>query len=143
MPGKGRPRRPTPRFEGSRLQRAIIWVVAIKIAAILIVFDPLASQPFDLPKSLVSRATMWPLAAMVVLAIFHYGFAVIPRTRLHLAVLAVAVVTVLSGIFAADHYLAAYGEQHRYLGLTFTIDMLDHLPMNPHQVHRFARLGLT
>lgn len=111
-------------FERSLLRQALVSVVAVKIAGIVLLVDVAGYQAFDFPKSLFSRSTGWLLAAMIVLAILRFGPGVIPRTRLHLAALAFLLVSTVSALQADNTYLALYGEQDSYLGLTFLLDML-------------------
>ncbi len=110
-------------FESSWLRLAVVVLVAFKIAGILIVIDPSGVQSFDLPKSLFSRATEWLLLATLALALLRYGWSIVPRTRLHLLVGAFLFANVLSAIAAQDRYTAVFGDQDRYLGLTFLADM--------------------
>src|SRR5690242_17746358 len=56
-------------FEQSRERRLLLWLCALKIAAIAVVFDPAALNAFQLPKSLASRALEWPIAAVVLFAL--------------------------------------------------------------------------
>lgn len=101
----------------------IVWLVALKIAGIVLIFDPGTLQVFDLTKSIFSRATAWILAALVILLLVRYGAAAIPRVPV-LAFASIYLVTnVVSAIFAADQYVALFGESFRYLGLTFLGDM--------------------
>ena len=98
--------------------------VTAKIAAIVLVFDPYADQSFDLPKSLASRAFEWILVALLAAAALRHGRALVPRSRLWIALAAVVVATGLSTVTAEVPYLALYGDVSRYLGLTHTLDMV-------------------
>lgn len=111
-------------FERSIVRRATVWLVAVKAAGLVLLFDPWSIQAQDLPKSLFSRATEWLLVAALVLLVARFGPACIPRTRLHLLVVAFAGATAVSAVFAADGYVALYGARERYLGMTFIVDML-------------------
>ena len=97
----------------------------MKIAGLLVIFDWSlgALQAVELPKSLWSRATAWLLVALVAIALARYGWRVLPRTRLHLIVVANLVAVGLATALADNRYLALFGDQNRYLGLTFTADM--------------------
>jgi tetratricopeptide (TPR) repeat protein len=118
-----RKRRPIA-FESSALHEAILWVLALKIAGLVLLFDPSGAQAFDLPKSLFSRATEWVLAALIVATVARHGLTIVPRTRLHLAVAAFLVANVLAAVFAENRYVALFGDRDRYLGLTFVLDMI-------------------
>jgi O-antigen ligase len=91
---------------------------------LVIVFDPRGDVPFDLPKSLASRAIEWAIGAVLILALLQYGRAILPRSRLSAVVAAFAAVSVLAALVAAEPYIAIFGEQDRYLGLTYLADML-------------------
>jgi tetratricopeptide (TPR) repeat protein len=113
----------TDRFDSSSLRQALVLLVALKIVALILAFDPAGLQAFDLPKSLLSHALSWLLAGFIALALLRFGTAVVPRTRLHLAVAVFVAANVISAAAAGDRYLAIFGEQGRYLGLTFVLDM--------------------
>jgi len=100
-----------------------VLAVTAKIAAIVLVFDPYADQSFDLPKSLASRAFEWVLVALLVAGALRHGRALVPRSRLWIALAAVVAATGLSTVTAEVPYLALYGDVSRYLGLTHTVDM--------------------
>lgn len=53
-------------------------VVTLKIAGVVLVFDPVGLQSFDYPKSLLSRGTEWILVGLVLLAVLRFGTAVVP-----------------------------------------------------------------
>src|SRR5438552_2001275 len=78
---------------------------------------------FDIVKALWSRAIEWPTAAALLLTLYRYGLAVIPRTRLHFLVVGFVVANFLSVLTAENHYISIFGERNRYLGLTNTVDM--------------------
>lgn len=111
-------------FERSRLRQWIVLVVAAKVAAIVLFFDTAGLDAFDLPKSLVSRVFAAALVGLLATAVLRYGHEIVPRTRLHLAVAAVAVAWLASAAAAENTYVAVFGERDRYLGLTFLADML-------------------
>jgi O-antigen ligase len=110
-------------FDGSWPQRALVWLVSLKIAGLLLLFDAGAIQAFDLPKSIFSRAVAWLIAAVLVVSVLRFGPRVLPRTGLHIAVASFLVANALSGAVAENRYLAIFGDRDRYLGLTFLIDM--------------------
>lgn len=111
-------------FATSLLRRALVALIALKLAGLILVFDPAGLDAFDHPKSLFSRGLEWLTLGVLALALLRFGAGIVPRTRLHLAVLGLVVAGVLSAVFAEDRYVALFGEQERYLGLTFLLDML-------------------
>jgi len=111
-------------FERSALREAIVAVAALKVAALIVVFDPGGLQSFDLPKSLASRALAWALAGLIAVAVLRHGIAIVPRSRLHLAVAAYVAVVIASAALADNRYMALYGDWGRFLGVTFVLDML-------------------
>ncbi|MDQ2914336.1 MAG: hypothetical protein M3T56_13910, partial [Chloroflexota bacterium] len=111
-------------FEHSTLRQAIVLLVAFKIVGILLFVDPNGLQAFDLPKSLLSRALSFLIAGLLAIAFLRFGLAIVPRTRLHLAVGVFLAANLASGLLAENKYLALFGENERYLGLTFLADML-------------------
>lgn len=113
----------TSAFDRSILQQVLVSLVAIKIAGLVLIFDPVGLLSFELPKSLFSRATEWLIAGALLVTILRYGTGVIPRTRLHFAVAALLVASALSTLFAENRYIALFGEEDHYLGLTFVLDM--------------------
>jgi O-antigen ligase len=104
--------------------RVLLGLCAVKIALLIALFDPSGLIAFDLPKSLASRALEWPTVAILGIVFATYGWSALPRSRLHVAALAVAVTWLLAAVFAADRFLAVFGEDDRYLGLTYLADML-------------------
>ncbi|MFN2520271.1 MAG: O-antigen ligase family protein [Candidatus Limnocylindria bacterium] len=98
-------------------------MVSLKIAGILLVIDPGGAQSFDLPKSLFSRAIEWAILAILLVALLQHGRGIVPRTPLHLLVGAFMFANVLSAITGPERYTAVFGDQDRYLGLTFLVDM--------------------
>lgn len=103
--------------------RALLGLCAIKIALLIVTFDPSGLIAFDLPKSLASRAIEWPMAAILGILLFGHGPSILPRSRLHLAVLGVAATWLIAAWVAEDRYLALFGDDDRYLGLTYLADM--------------------
>ena len=91
---------------------------------LVVVFDPRGDIAFDLPKSLASRAIEWTIGAVLILALLRYGRAILPRSRLSAVVGGFAAVSVLAALVAAEPYIAIFGEQDRYLGLTYLADMV-------------------
>ena len=110
-------------FDRSILQQVLVSLVAIKIAGLVLIFDPAGLLSFELPKSLFSRATEWLIAGALLITILRYGYGVIPRTRMHFAVAALVIVSALSTLFAENRYIALFGDEDHYLGLTFVLDM--------------------
>src|SRR5207249_4175575 len=66
----------------------------------------------------------WPIAAALLIAFVTHGNAIVPRHRLHVLMAALIAVVDLSAPFAADRYIAIFGDAENYAGLTFLIDML-------------------
>lgn len=111
-------------LDSSPLRGAAVGVVALKIAGIIILFDPSGADPYHLVKSLFSQGTALILAALLGLIFIRFGRMAIRTTRIHLFVLAFAAASVLSTLSAESSYIALFGERERYLGLTFLADML-------------------
>ncbi len=110
-------------FERSGLRDAIVLVVALKVAAILLVFDTKGLDAFDMPKTIVSHAFAWLLAGLLATAIVRHGHEIVPRTKLHFFVVAFLAAAVVSTVFAANTYVAIFGERDRFEGLTYLADM--------------------
>ena len=100
----------------------IVVVVAVKIVGLVLIFDPDSASAFEAPKSSFSLATASLLLGFIALAIMQFGVDIIPRTRLHVAVAAFVLASILSSVVPEDRYVALFGAQRR-LGLTFVIDM--------------------
>ncbi len=113
----------SPTFESSWPRRALVWLVAFKVVALVVVFQPFGLQSFDLPKVGWSRAGEWLTVAVLALALARYGTSIVPRTKLHVAVLAFLVVNGLATVLAENRYVALFGEYGRFLGLSFVADM--------------------
>jgi tetratricopeptide (TPR) repeat protein len=111
-------------FDGSWLRQLLTFLVTMKIAGIVLIFDPWGFQSFDLPKTLFSHALAWLLGATLLAAVMVHGLGIVPRTRLHLIVAAYVVVNLVSALFAENRYVAVFGDQDRYLGLAFLADMI-------------------
>jgi O-antigen ligase len=105
------------------LRRILIGLVLVKVAGIVILFTWSGQFGFDLVKALWSRAVEWPTAAALVLTFYRYGLAALPRTRLHLLVVAFVAANAVAVAAADDIYISVFGERNRYLGLTNTVDM--------------------
>jgi len=114
---------PIVRFHRDWVRLALVSTVALKVAGLVLVFDVLGLQSFDLPKSIFSRAVEWILAALIVLALARHGTWIVPRTWLHLPVAAFLAANVLATIVAPDPHLSIFGDPDRHLGLTFLLDM--------------------
>src|SRR5258706_3031096 len=97
-------------FEQSIEKRLLIWLIGLKIAAIIVVFDPQSDQAFDFAKSIVSRAFAWMLLAVIVFSLSRYGWRILPRGRLVLAVALFVLANAISGLFAESPYIALFGE---------------------------------
>src|SRR5438270_2832301 len=99
---------------------SIVAAVTVKVVGLVLIVDwtGRATNPFDLAKSIYSRSLEWVLVALLVAAFAGWGMAVLPRTGLHLLVAAIVGVNLFATVVAPDPYLAVYGTQGRYLGLT-------------------------
>lgn len=112
-------------FDRSTIRRGLVGLVAAKVALLIVTFDvtQTMAHPFDLAKAIVSRALVGPMVVALAIALITYGWAILPRSRVHVLVGAYAAVAVLATAFASDPYLALFGDQ-RYLGLTALADLL-------------------
>jgi O-antigen ligase/tetratricopeptide (TPR) repeat protein len=106
------------------LRRLIVSLVALKVAGIILFFDPYGLQAFDVPKTLLSHGLAWLIAGCLLVALLRHGTAIVPRTPLHIVVAAYAVVVALSALAAENPYIALFGDQHSYIGLSFHLDVL-------------------
>jgi O-antigen ligase len=104
--------------------RVLLGLCACKIAVLITTFDPSGLIAFDLPKSLASRAFVWPMVAVLLILFSTYGRSILPRSHLHLAVIGVAATWLIAASAAADRFLALFGEEDRYLGLSYLADMI-------------------
>jgi O-antigen ligase/cytochrome c-type biogenesis protein CcmH/NrfG len=111
-------------FDGSRLQRVLVFLCAVKVAGVVLIFDPAGLQAFDLPKSLFSHAMALALAGTLGASFARYGRGILPKTRLHFAVAGFVLANIAAAIFAENRYIALFGDQDRYLGLAFVADMV-------------------
>src|SRR2546423_216370 len=110
-------------FDSSWLRWLIVGLVALEVAGIILVFEASNIGSFDLVKSLYSRGTEWLIAATIGIALVRYGPSIVPRTRLHAFVIAYLLAAVVSAAFAENVTFALFGDDHRYLGVTFFADM--------------------
>jgi len=104
--------------------RVLLGLCAFKIAVLVVTFDPSGLIAFDLPKSLASRALLWPMAAILGILFVTHGRSILPRSHLHLAVIGVAATWLIAAWSAEDRFLSLFGEEDRYLGLTYLADMI-------------------
>src|SRR5439155_1124704 len=93
---------------GSFAQQALLWLVALKLLGLIVVFSTVVQFGFDLPKSLWSKALEWPMAAILAIGLLRYGTAIVPRTRLHVLVAAFVAANVVATVFAPDTYVALF-----------------------------------
>ncbi|MDQ2953122.1 MAG: hypothetical protein M3R54_12765, partial [Chloroflexota bacterium] len=96
-------RRQVP-FSRSTLQQLLVSLVAIKVAGLVLIFDAVGLQSFDLPKSLFGRAMEWLIAGALLIAVLRYGRSIVPRTPVHFAVVGILAVTALSALVAENSY---------------------------------------
>lgn len=108
--------------DGGSLRTAVAALVALKVAGLVVLFDPAAALAFEGPKSSLSLATTSLLAGLVVLILLREGRAALPPSRLNLAVMAFVAMCAAATLVAEDRYLALFGAQRR-LGLTFILDL--------------------
>src|SRR5688572_29494406 len=104
--------------------RVLLALCACKIAVLIVAFDPSGFVAFDLPKSLASRAFVWPMAAILGFLFITHGRSILPRSHLHVAVIGLAASWLVAAWSAEDPFLAVFGEDDRYLGLTYLADMI-------------------
>ena len=107
----------------SPIRQATVALVALKIAGLVLLFDPASAAPFEGPKSTFSLASAAVLAALVGLLLFESGLRPLLRSRLDVAVGLFAVANLLAVVFAQDQYVALFGAGRR-LGLAFVLDMI-------------------
>jgi len=110
-------------FTGSFTQQALVWLVALKLLGVIVIFSTVVQFGFDLPKSSWSRALEWPIAAALIVAFVRHGTAIVPRGRLHLLVAALVAANAAATVFAPETYVALFGLPNRYLGLTYVADV--------------------
>jgi hypothetical protein len=112
-------------WERSLVRQLLVTTVAVKVTGLVLVFDwsGKSLHPFDLMKSLWSRSFEWLIASLLLIALVRFGTVLLPRSRLHFAVAAILVVNVASALVAEDRYVALFGTEGRYLGLSFLGDM--------------------
>lgn len=116
-------RSPSKNAQTDHVVRAVVIVVAVKVAGLVLLFDTASSQAFDGPKSAFSLASTWVLLGLIAIAVMQQGVGSLGRTRMHIPVTAFWVANVLAVIFAEDRYIAMFGADRR-LGLTFAFDMV-------------------
>src|SRR5438552_3012430 len=102
-------------WSNSALRRAIVWLLAVKVFLLIVVFDPTrgTAHPFDLPKTSASRLVARVLVAALAISLARYGPRVFPLTRLHLIVAAYLIAVGFAAIVGADSYTAAFGDEGR------------------------------
>ena len=107
----------------SLTRQGAVILVALKVAGLILLFDPASVVPFEGPKSIFSLATGSILAALVGLLVLESGPRSLRRPRLYLAVALFAIANAVAVLLAQDQYVALFGAQRR-LGFTFVLDML-------------------
>ncbi len=98
--------------------------MALKIAGLVLVFDPYADEAFDLPKALFSHAVEWLTLGLLVAAVARYGMPRVGWSAVKIALVAVLATTALAAATAEVPYLALFGDRSRYLGLFHVADMV-------------------
>jgi O-antigen ligase len=106
------------------LIRVLLGLCALKVVVLIVAFDPSGFVAFDLPKSLASRAFVWPMAAILGFLFITHGRSILPRSHLHVVVIGLAASWLVAAWSAEDPFLAVFGEDDRYLGLTYLADMI-------------------
>jgi O-antigen ligase len=101
----------------------LVWLVAAEVFLLVVAFDPLGYQAFDLPKSLLGHVFAAVMVVSIAACLTEFGPDVLPRTRLHFAVVAFCLACAVSTAFAESTYVALWGERARYLGLVHVLDM--------------------
>ena len=109
-------------FIRSRMRRAAVGLLCLKIVALPILFDRSADVAFTVPKALFSHASAYLLAAVIAGLALRFRASAHWRSPLHLAVLAYVVVNIAATAIAEDRYLALFGAHERMLGLGTLID---------------------
>ena len=99
-------------------------LVFVKIAVLLVVFDPAAADAFSLPKSTASHAVTYLLLVTLAYLIARHPAAVLRYSSAHLAAAAVLLLFALATPFAISPTIAAFGASRRYLGLSQMADNL-------------------
>ena len=97
-------------------------LIAVKIAGLIVIFDPSSARAFDGTKAAFSLAITWVLLAVIGLALAQFGLGIISRTRMHYLVSLFVAANAVAAVFAQDRYIALVGTQ-RHLGLMFVLDM--------------------
>src|SRR2546425_10912267 len=105
-------------FQKSWIHALLVFLVCAKIFGLIVLFDPLAIQTFDLAKALYSRALEWLIVGVLLLSIIRFGVGVLPRARLHMAVGLFVFAALVATVLAENRYIALFGDYTRYDGLT-------------------------
>jgi Flp pilus assembly protein TadD len=105
-------------FIRSKVRRLGVIVVCANVAAVPLVFDHDADNPFTAPKALLSHGIAYVLVAIIGALGIRYGRQLFVWSWLHVVVLAFLAVNVLATIFGVDPLLALYGTHERMLGLS-------------------------
>lgn len=104
------------------LHRAMRALIAIKLLLLPLIFDPYNFSVFDVPKTALSHALAWLLAAILVITLLQDSWR--PQQKLvHLFVAGFIASALLSTLLAKSQYIAFFGYPFRYLGFTTLADM--------------------
>src|SRR5687767_7729730 len=109
-------------FTRSKLRRAALALVCLKVALLPLVFDRTLDVPFTVAKALFSHATAYLLAAMLAGLVLRFPASFPWRSPLNVAVFAYLVVNIAASVFAENRYLALFGAHERMLGLGTLLD---------------------
>lgn len=101
----------------------LLILLVLKIISATLVFDPLALEPFDRPKSIAGSMLTLPIAGLVALSLLRSGRQAMPRSWLHLAVLGLFVSGSISTLAAENRFIALFGARGSYQGLIHTIEL--------------------
>jgi len=98
-------------------------LILLKMVLVVLLFDPVASDAFSLPKVVASRATTYLLIAVLVGLTLRYGIRVWRWSPIYLPAAAYVAINALAVPFALDRTLALFGAPIRLLGLTTLLDL--------------------
>jgi O-antigen ligase/tetratricopeptide (TPR) repeat protein len=99
-----------------------IAILGAKFALVPLIFDATLDAPFSVPKAFMSHGLAYLLFAVLLGLLVTHGQAVIPRSWLHIPVLAFLAASAVATLLAVDFGLALYGTHNRMLGLVSILD---------------------
>ncbi len=98
-------------------------LVAAVTLALPLALDPSSDVAFAMPKAEVLGVLAYAIAAALILVVVTEGPTAIPRSPIHIAVVAYLVVLCLASVFAVDHEMAVWGAYDRRLGLVSMVQL--------------------